>query len=163
ALARLQQSGQDYAGAAATYGNALALAPTDAGLWYDLGLCQCRQKSWAASVASLRKACELSPGNRAYLTTLGYTLGRAGKLQDSLTVLTQAEGEAKAHYDLARLLKHMNQPELAKRLATTAVAKDPNLPGARELLQELSSPAARQAVQTAYTPAPQVRAPAPQV
>jgi Flp pilus assembly protein TadD len=165
ALARLQQASQDYAGAAATYSGALTVAPTDPGLWYDLGLCQGRQKQWANSVTSLRKACELTPGNKVYLTTLGYTLGRAGKLQESLTVLTQAQGEAKAHYDLARLLQHMNQPELARRLAATALAKDPNLPGAGELLQELNNPGPPAAQPTAYAPAPtpppQPPAPAP--
>ncbi len=140
-MARIQHAGEEYAAAVQTFQQALQIAPTNANLWYDLGLCQCRMKQWNDSITSFRKACELNPGNRAYLTTLGYTLGRAGRLQESLEILTQVNGEAKANYDLARLMRHMNHPDMAKQLAAIALAKDPNLPGLREFIAELNGTA----------------------
>src|SRR5262245_25783144 len=136
-LARLQTRCEDYAGALATYDKALKLAPQDASLWHERGLCSCRQKNWAEAITNMQKAVDLSPGNGPYRTALGYTLGRAGRFPESLAVLTKAEGEAKAHYDIARLLQHVNQTELAKQHVAFAISKDPNLPGARQLLDAL--------------------------
>jgi tetratricopeptide (TPR) repeat protein len=136
-LARLLQACGDYPGATATYGQALEQVPREGSLWFELGICQCRNRSWQEAVDSLHKACELNPGSRQYQLTLGYTLGRAGRLDEALAMLGRAEGEAKAHYDLARLLRHMNQPDLARRQAELAVQKDPRLPEARELLAAL--------------------------
>jgi hypothetical protein len=42
-----------------------------------------------------------------------------------------------AHYQLARMLHHMNQDELARQCALIAVQKDPNLEQARTLLGQL--------------------------
>lgn len=162
-LARLQTRGEDHQGALATYDLALKLAPRDAGLWHERGLVQCRQKNWQDALASLQKACELSPGNNQFLTTLGYTLGRAGRLQESLAALTQAEGEAKAHYDLARLLRHMNQPALAKEHAALAMSKDASLDGPARLLAEMEGRAQPAAIQrTDYREAVPAQ-PAPEV
>jgi tetratricopeptide (TPR) repeat protein len=167
-LARVQQAGEEYAAAVETFGKAIQLSPTNATLWYDLGLCQCRMKQWAESVTSLQKACELSPGHRPYLGTLGYTLGRAGRVQEALAVLVQVHGEAKAHYDLARLMRHMDQIPVAKQLAAAALAKDPNLPGAKEFVAELHGQVKPAAVQQAVykkpaAPAPVSAAPAPTI
>ncbi|MFO0846186.1 MAG: hypothetical protein U0797_28050 [Gemmataceae bacterium] len=65
-LARIQQAGEEYAAAVETYGKAIQLAPTNGALWYDLGLCQGRMKQWEDAAASLRKACELSTGDRTH-------------------------------------------------------------------------------------------------
>jgi tetratricopeptide (TPR) repeat protein len=137
-LARVQQAGEEYPAAIETFGQAIQLAPTNAALWYDLALCQARMKRWAESVTSLQKACELAPENRGYVGTLGYTLGRAGRVPEALSVLARIHGEAKANYDLARLMRHMNQIPVAKQLAAAALAKDPNLPGAKQLVAELN-------------------------
>src|SRR5262245_30928432 len=149
-LARLQMRCEDYAGALATYDKALKVAPQDASLWHERGLCSCRQKNWAEAVTCMQKAVELSPGNGQYGTALGYTLGKAGRFPESLAVLTKIEGEAKAHYDVARRLQHANQTELAKQHVAFALSKDPNLAGARQLLDALEGratpPAAVQTV-----------------
>lgn len=169
-LARMQQAGEEYAAAVDTFGKAIQLAPTNGTLWYDLGLCQCRMKQWAESVPSLQKACELTPGNRSYMGTLGYTLGRAGQVPEALAVLAQVHGEAKANYDLARLMRHMNQLPTAKQLAAAAVAKDPNLPGAKQLVAELNgqatpapAPAAVHAASYTKPAEPTKAAPAPTI
>lgn len=159
-LARIQQTGEEYAAAVETYGKAIQLAPTNGALWYDLGLCQGRMKQWEDAAASLRKACELNTGDRTYFSALGYTLGRAGRVEEALAVLVQVHGEAKANYDLARMMRHMNQLPVAKQLAAVAVEKDPDLPGAKELLAELNGQAKPNVVsQAAYKAAPPAQAP----
>lgn len=160
-LARLQQACEDHNGAMATFDKALRLAPRDASLWHEVGMCQCRQKRWQEGAASFQKACELNPSNKAYQVTLGYTLGRAGMIKDSLAVLEKVLGEARANYDLARLMRHMSQPELARQLATVAVAKDPKLPGVREFLAELENRPPPEPLQTVAYNAPAQPAAAP--
>jgi tetratricopeptide (TPR) repeat protein len=139
-LARLQQGCEDFVQAVAAYDRALKLAPNEAALWHEMGLCQARQKNWAQSVASLQKASEMNPGNRTYALSLGYTLGSAGRYQESFAILAQVQGEAKAHYDMARLLRHRNQPAYARQHAMMAMSKDANLVGAKQLLAELDGP-----------------------
>jgi tetratricopeptide (TPR) repeat protein len=137
ALARLQQMCEDHAGAAATYEKAIQLNPQDATLWYQHGMCQCRMKNWNGAVQSLRKANELDSANRQYSSTLGFTLARAGQYTDSFRVLAQQFGEAKAHSDLARMLHHLHQPQLAREQALLALRKDPQEQAAKTLLAAL--------------------------
>jgi tetratricopeptide (TPR) repeat protein len=136
-LARLQQACENHAGAAATYERAVQVAPQDAGLWFAQGMCQCRVRNWDAAVQCLHKACDLDPGDRQYSTTLGLTLARAGMYNESFAVLARQYGEARAHSDLARMLHHLHQPELARQQATLALSKDPAQQAARELLAAL--------------------------
>lgn len=148
ALARLQQRGEDYGGAIDTYQKALALHAGDANLWYELAMCQCRQKNWNDAVANLQKAIELSPANTSYKTTLGYTLGRAGRLEEGLAILREVHGEAQALYDLARMLRHMNQADLARQYTARAGQINPNLPGLQQFAAQLNEPVPSSAVQT---------------
>jgi hypothetical protein len=94
---------------------------------------------------------------------LGFTLARAGRFDEGFALLSRYNGEARAHYDLARMLRHMNQPQPARRHAALAVEKDPSLAEARSLLAELDgkAPPPSKPVKTAgYTaPAPVTRAP----
>ncbi|MFO0930760.1 MAG: tetratricopeptide repeat protein [Gemmataceae bacterium] len=157
ALARLQQRAEDYTAAIATYQKAVTIDPNDSNLWYELGMCQCRQKKWIDAVVHLRKAIELGPDNGAYRKTLGYTLGRAGRLEESLQVLTEAEGEARANYDLARMLHHMNQTDQARQYTTRAAQLDPSLPGLQTfvaLLDGKPAPVDAAVQTTSFQPAP---------
>jgi tetratricopeptide (TPR) repeat protein len=136
-LAKVRETNGDHAGAAAIYEGALRQDPKDARLWFELGMCQGRAKNWDAAVQGLRKACDLDPSNRIYGTTLGFTLARAGLYNDSFAVLAKHLGEPAAHSDLARMLHHLNQPELARQQAVLALSKDPSQSAARSLLAAL--------------------------
>jgi tetratricopeptide (TPR) repeat protein len=134
----------------------------DATIWYEMGMCQARQKQFGDAVASLQKACELRPDDKKCRETMGYTLARAGRWAESLTVLSGVVGEARAHFCLARMLKHMNQPEEAKQYLAAALSRDPELPGARELFVSLVGPppsdvAPSPAGPTALAPVPTIR------
>lgn len=165
ALARLQQRTEDYTGAVATYQKALSIDPKDANLWYELSMCQCRQKKWIDAVVNLRRAIELNPNSAPYRKTLGYTLGRAGRLEESLQVLAEVEGEAQATYDLGRMLHHMHQTDVARQYTHRAQQLDPNLPGLQKFVALLdgNAEAGDPAVQAAaYQPLPgEANAPAP--
>jgi tetratricopeptide (TPR) repeat protein len=137
ALTTLQQRCEDYAGASATLQKALTLDNRDHRLWYELGMCQCRQKKWDDALVSIGRAVGLNPGHKPYLATLGYAQGRAGRLAESLQTLTAVHGPARAHFDVARLLQHMNQPMLAAQQAMLASSLDANLPGLSQFLAAL--------------------------
>lgn len=140
-LARLQQASKDMESAVVTYKKALEVTTKDATIWYELGMCQARQKQFDEAVGSLQKACELRPDDKKCRETMGYTLARAGHWPEALTALTGVVGEARAHFELARMLQHMNQPEEAKQYVAAALSREPELPGARELFASLAAPA----------------------
>ena len=154
ALARLQQATKDMTAALATYKKALEVTTKDATIWYELGMCQARQKQFDEAATSLQKACELRPDDKKCQETMGYTLARAGRWAESLTTLSAVVGEARAHFYLGRMLKHMNQPEEARQYIVAALSRDPELPGARELLDSLGDAPAPDAAQTPTGPTP---------
>jgi tetratricopeptide (TPR) repeat protein len=148
ALARLHENCADHAGALGVYARAATQNDRNAGLWYEMGMCQCRLKNWIPAIENLRKACDLEPKNRQYAKTLGLALARTGQIQESFTVLCRISGAVQAHIDLARMLHHLKQPQLARKQVVMALRMDPSQVTARALLAELDN-ARSQGVQTA--------------
>ncbi len=135
---------KDYKHATATYQEALRHYPKEPSLWYELGMCYARQKEWEPAFQHLNKASELDPENRKYANALGYALARAGRYDDSLVVFGRLQSEPEAHYNLARMLQHLNQTDLARQQLQVALQKDPEMKQALALLSELNNPAAAQ-------------------
>jgi tetratricopeptide (TPR) repeat protein len=157
-LARLYEQMNDLSHAVATYQKALKAAPKEASLWYELGMCQGRQKDWDQALEALTKAVDLDPENRQYVNTLGFTLGRMGRYQDSLNCFLRVNSEAQAHYKLAQMLQHVQQPQLCKYHLQVAVQKDPSLEAAQKMLAQVEGRAAPvQAVNYVETAKPPVR------
>jgi tetratricopeptide (TPR) repeat protein len=129
----------------------LKLAPDDASLWFVLGMTYARTKDWQLAVEHLTRATELDPENRSYRRHLGYTLARAGRYDESLVVFSHYEGEAKAHYYLAQMLDHLGQADASKMHLQMALAKDPRLTDATQMLVRLTG--AVPAAAAAATPA----------
>jgi tetratricopeptide (TPR) repeat protein len=154
ALARLYITMDDHEHAVATYRQAVKIHPDDAALWYELGMCQARQKQWEPALDSLRRATELDPEQRLYAHSLGFCLARAGHYDESVAAFAKVEGTANAHYNLARMLHHMNEDELSKQHLRLALEIKPELDPARQLLASLEKPAV-EAAQPAATVAPQ--------
>jgi tetratricopeptide (TPR) repeat protein len=96
-----------------------------------------RQKQWDPALARLRAACNLDPENRTYNNTLGYTLARMEQYDESVAVFTRLNGEAVAHYNVARMLHHLKQDGLSDQHAARALELNPDLATAQELLAEL--------------------------
>jgi tetratricopeptide (TPR) repeat protein len=149
ALARLYVNTNDAEQAVLTYRKALELDGKNAAVWHELGMYQARLKNWQAAVEGLNTAVQLEPSNKQYSQSLGFCLGRAGYFAESYKVFQQLEGDASAHYNVGRMLAHVNQPELAKQHLRLALQANPQMVRAQEALDELESPAAS-GVPTAY-------------
>jgi tetratricopeptide (TPR) repeat protein len=140
ALARLYEARDDHARALAMYDQALRLNPKDAGIWCDLGMCRARRKEWGEAITALRKATELDPENKQYSNYLGFTLARAGQFDESYNAFRKTQGEAVAHYNVARMLNHVGQTELGKQHLRLALQADPKMAQAQQLLAQLENP-----------------------
>ena len=143
-LTSLYVAMKDYKHATATYQEALRRFPNEPSLWYQLGMCYAQQKEWEPAFQHLNKAMELAPESRMYANALGYALARAGRYDDSLAVFGRLQSEPEAHYNLARMLQHLNQTDLARQQLQVALQKDPEMKQALALLSELNNPAAAQ-------------------
>jgi tetratricopeptide (TPR) repeat protein len=139
-LAQTYQEMGDHQREVNAYQSALKVFPKDASFWFELGMCQARAKEWDAAIVNLDAAVELDPENRTYANMQGYTLARAGRMDESLEAFKKLGGEAQAHYNLARMLHHMQQDELSKEHLLMALEAKPDLPGAREMLAQLENP-----------------------
>jgi Tfp pilus assembly protein PilF len=141
ALANLYLTQGDQERCFATYQKVLKSHPKEASLWFGQGMCYSKLKRWDEAVANLRKAHELDPDNRPYANTLGYCLARAGRYEESLGCFREVVGEARAQYNLARMLHHMNRDDLSRQHLKMALRAEPQLAPARELLAQLNGAA----------------------
>jgi tetratricopeptide (TPR) repeat protein len=141
ALARLYTSEGEYDRAVETYNRAIRDYPKDAALRYELGMCHARRKNWDVAVQSMQMAVRLDPENYRYVRVYGFCLARAERYEESFAVLAKLEGHAKAHYDLARMMHHLDRDDLCKEQLRLAVSQDPTLIGAEQLLAELEAAA----------------------
>jgi tetratricopeptide (TPR) repeat protein len=137
ALARLYAKIGDREKAVATYEKAVRANPKKMELWYELGMSHAQQKEWDAALQNLRKAVELDPENRTCARSLGFCLARAGQIDESVAVFAKFDGEAAAHYNVARMLHHMNQDDLSKQHLRLALQLQPDLTAAQQLISSL--------------------------
>ncbi len=151
-LARLYETLQDHERAVATYRQAAHHYPREGEVWHLLGMCHARRRDWQQAVDALQKAVELDPENRRYLNDFGLCLARAGLYQDALIVLKKAAGDAQAHYQLARMLEHLGQPEPSREQLRMALQYKPDLEPARQMLYRLDNPGVAEAPAQAVLP-----------
>jgi tetratricopeptide (TPR) repeat protein len=139
AFAKMYVAVKDHDRAIAAFERTLKTYPRQAAVWFDLGMYHCQCKEWDQAVQCLRQAVACEPENRYYANNLGFCLARAGQLDESLACFEQTAGPAKAHYNLARMLLHMNKMELAKDHLRQAVQADPGLADARRMLAQVDA------------------------
>ena len=139
-LARTYQQLGDHERTLATYQSGLNVRPEEPSLWFELGMFQAKEKDWKPALENLKKATQLDPENRIYQDMLAYSLARAGRYDESFQCFKRTVGEAKAHYNVARMLCHVKENELAKEHLRLAVQSSPDLLAARQMLNELESP-----------------------
>jgi tetratricopeptide (TPR) repeat protein len=151
-LARVYAGMGDYERAQETYQKALAKHPRDMNLWYEMGMMHDRRKDWAEGAKCFRKALEIDPENQRCLKALGFTLARAGQIDQSVTYLTRAMGSASAaHCNVALMLLHLSEQEQgdartqreaqARDHLRVALQENPGYDRARELLASMETPA----------------------
>jgi len=138
-LAQVALAEGDHPRAVGAYQAMLKVWPKEASLWYDLGMVHGRAKEWQPATAALTKACELEPASRQYAHTLGYCLARAGAYEQSLACFRRVDGEARAHYNVARMLLHMKQHDLARQHLALALHQEPEMKEAQELLAQVNA------------------------
>jgi thioredoxin-like negative regulator of GroEL len=160
ALARLYVKLKQPDQALETYRKAIKLKPTEASLWFEVGMCNSRQKQWEPALEALAKACELAPDNRPYTQTYAFALARAGRYDESLAAFQKVVSPAAAHFNLARMLLHLEQKGLARQHLLAATQLDPQLGDAQKLLTQIdggSVPVAAPDSQPAAAPERAVR------
>jgi tetratricopeptide (TPR) repeat protein len=136
-LARLYTARGQEDKALEIYHKGLKRCPQDAGLWFDMGMCQCRRKDWNAALDCLYKAHELDSENPICTRTLGLTLARAGRDREAVTMLTHAMSPAEANYTVARMLHHLHKDDQARTYLQEALRLKPDLAGANALYVQL--------------------------
>lgn len=139
-LANLYIAIEEFPNAIETYQKGVKACPKASILWYKMGMCQARLKQWDAALASMRKATELEPENHIYINMLGFCLARAGRFDESYAYFAKTQGEARAHYNVARMLHHVGRPEDSRAHLRLALQAKPNYPEAQELLVSIENP-----------------------
>jgi tetratricopeptide (TPR) repeat protein len=138
-LARLYVVLDDRERAMRTYERAIEIGPREAALSYELGMLHGRHKEWPAAVRYLSKAVELEPENRLYARSLGFCQARAGNYEEGFATLARIDGQAIAHYSIARMLHHVKENDLCRKHLQLALQIQPELEAAREMLVHLKA------------------------
>jgi Tfp pilus assembly protein PilF len=134
-LAQCYAADQDHNREVSSYHAALKARPGEAGIWFQLGMSHSRHKEWERAVEALGRASELDPENRQYANTLGFCLARAGLYDQSIALFSRTVGEAKARYNVGRMMIHLGQTERGREQVQLALRMEPNLPGAQAVLE----------------------------
>jgi Tfp pilus assembly protein PilF len=132
--------------AAEIYRQALQAHPGEASIYNDLGLCLARQKKLGDAMGTLRRATELQPTNALYRNNLATVLVDAGRPDEALSHLIAVHRPAAAHYNLGCLLYKAGRIDAAAGHLQQALAVDPQMSPAAELLASMSG---RRDVETA--------------
>jgi len=146
-LARLYYDMNDHDHAVAAYQKALKQDPKNVVLLYELGMVHARSKEWSVALGYLKAAYEIEPNNKECANTYGHCLARSGHIEEALEVFRRTVGEARAHYNLARMLHHMNMDDLCRQHLGMALQADPQFVDARDMLVNLNSRPTQAAVQ----------------
>ncbi len=136
-LARLYDQQGNSQQALATYQQAVKLHPKNAKVYNDFGLCYGHRRELAPAQQMLQKAVELEPGKTSYRMNLAVVLVDLGRPADAYQQLAATQPEGVARYNMACLLEERGQQQQAADQLRLALAKDPGLAPARELLAQL--------------------------
>jgi Tfp pilus assembly protein PilF len=138
-MARLYSDMNDHDHAVAEYQKALKQDPKSAVALFELGMVHARSKEWSAALGYLKSAYEIDPNNKECANTYGHCLARSGRIDEALDVFRRTVGEARAHYNLARMLHHMNMDDMCRQQLGLALQADPQFVDARDMLVNLSA------------------------
>jgi tetratricopeptide (TPR) repeat protein len=144
ALANLYANQEDYDRAIAVYQRGLKQNPNAPTLWFESGVCWCRKKDFPQALRCMGKAHELDPENHQLAADYGLCLARAGRPEDAVIVLSRVMNKAEANYNVARMMQHLNQPELMRQYLQVALHEHPTHQPSLQMLAQLSRPASLQ-------------------
>lgn len=140
-LGRIYDRQEDYAKAVEQYQKAIQIDSKRALPHNDLGLCYARHGDLNKSISELQQAVKLQPESKLYRNNLATVLVEANRESEALQQLLAAHPPAAAHYNLGALLSRCNKPDLAAQQLQQALAADPGMTAAQQLLAQLQQPA----------------------
>lgn len=122
------------------YLQVIELEPKNVVAMNDLGMIYARQGMLDSALAALSQAVQLQPSNQRYRNNIAIVLIDAGRPDEAFGQLAAVHGEATAHYNLAFLLTRRNMNDQAVGHLQQALAMNPQLTPARQLLGSLAAP-----------------------
>lgn len=122
------------------YDRLAKIDPSNPAVWNDWGLCYKELGDLASAESRLRKAVELDPMRALSRNNLAMVLAELGYEEEAWEQFRQAVGPARAHYNLAVLAWEHGDIAGAKHHLEQALALDPSLQEARDLLEKLGRP-----------------------
>ncbi|MFO0915974.1 MAG: tetratricopeptide repeat protein [Pirellulales bacterium] len=137
-LARTHRSQGELPAAIRQYQEALSFHPQDPSVNNDLGLALLESGQVDDAIARLQVAMQQDPQSTRYGNNLARALVRAGRDQEAVQRLAALIGPANAHYNVACLLQESKQSPLAADHLQQALAIDPQLAAAQEMLAQLN-------------------------
>lgn len=140
ALANLYQKQDDCDRALVVFRKGLEQNPKSTNLWFETGMCCASKKDFPRAIQCLTKAHELDPENSHIAMFYGYCLARAGKGQEAVTALASVMNRADANYQVARMMDHLERPELTRQYLNAALRERPTHAGSLEMLAQLDTP-----------------------
>lgn len=136
-MARLQHRLGKTDAAIRIYHDALNIYRNDSVIMNDLGLCYARNKQLDQAISVLRAATQIAPEREIYWNNLAAALIEAERTGEAFEYLTQRDGQALANYKIGYLLDRAGRKPESEPYLSKALALNPNLTQARELLNEL--------------------------
>jgi Flp pilus assembly protein TadD len=136
-LAKLHLSLHENEKAIEVLKKALHQSPKDAQLWSDIGLIYARERNFSEAISHMQQAVRMEPENRIYLRNLGFLYARSGRYEEAYDVFRRIMSEGQARLYIARMLYQLHQDEACLAQLQLALAADPQLTAAQELLAEL--------------------------
>jgi tetratricopeptide (TPR) repeat protein len=121
-----------------TYLRAYEAHPQSSLVLNDLGLCYARQRQFDPAIKALSRAAEFSPENPKYRNNLATVLVETGRIQEAVQTMSVGSSAAVAHYNVGYLLYQKGQAAEATRHFQQALAIDPALMPAHQMLAQLS-------------------------
>ena len=108
--------------------------PYNASALNDLGLCYARHDKLQESFKAITQAVELMPTSKLYRNNIAIVLVENGEHEKAWEHLNAVHGSAGAHYNLGYLLYRRGDLDHARQRFMSAVASDPHLTSAHEML-----------------------------
>jgi hypothetical protein len=99
----------------------------------------CGRKDLNGALPCLAKAHELDSSNHQLATQYGLLLARLGRPQEGVAVLCKVMNKAEANYNVARMMEHINQPEMSRQYLQVTLQERPTHQGALAMLAQLNA------------------------
>jgi len=136
-LARMHDRQGRASQAIEVYQRALKAHPQSGLVLNDMGLCYARQRQFEPALTAMTRAVERTADNAKYRNNLATVLVETGHIDQAVQTMSVGSSAAVAHYNVGYLLHQKGLTADATRHFQQALAIDPALTPAREMLAHL--------------------------